>query len=210
MVSYQVKQKLNLRTPYPRTAGVHLSGILRPLGFIMGFMDKKWDTGETIEDLVTRIPDDEQGLNGNLMRITLGCSIEDWVAHQLTMMRPGFIHQPGEYSLDGILCTPDGIEFDDEGIMAHEIKGTFKSSKKPVTEQKMWIWQGACYLRVLSEHFKEKITRCMYHPFYIRGDYSGIDPLYLPQLVIFEWEEILSMWNAVVQNIGVAVPEKGQ
>jgi hypothetical protein len=210
MVSYQVKQKLNLRTPHSRTAGVHLSGILRPLAFSMGFLDKKWDTGETIEELIERTPEDQLGLDGNLMRITLGCSIEDWIAKQLTAMRPGFIHQPGEYVLDDIICTPDGVECDGEGWLVHEIKGTFKSARKSVQEQKLWIWQGACYLRVLSEYFHEHITRCMFHPFYIRGDYTGIDPLYLPTLVIFEWEEILSYWNTVVQNRGMAVPEKGQ
>lgn len=210
MISYQVKQKLNLRTPHPRTPGIHLSGVLRPLAFSMGFLDKKWDTGETVDELITRVPADEQGLDGSLMRMTLGCSIEDWIARQLAMMRPGFIHQPGEMVWDGIICTMDGVEYDEEGMLIHEIKGTFKSAKKPVVEQKLWIWQGACYLRAASEHYRERITRCMFHPFYIRGDYSGIDPLYLPQLVIFEWEEIVSMWNAMLGYVDRAVPEKGQ
>jgi hypothetical protein len=210
MISYQVNQKLDLRTPHPRTAGIHLSGILRPLAFSMGFLDKKWDTGETVEELIERTPADQLGLDGNLMRMTLGSSVEDWIARQLIIMRPGFIHQPGEFVLDDIIGTPDGVECDDEGMMAHEIKGTFKSSRKPVIEQKLWIWQGACYLRILSEHFHERITRCMFHPFYIRGDYSGIDPQYLPALVVFEWEEIESYWNVVVANKHLAVPEKGQ
>lgn len=210
MISYGVKQKLNLRTTHPRTAGIHLSGVLRPLAFSMGLLDKKWDTGETVEELITRVPADEQGVDGSLMRMTLGSSIEDWIARQLTMMRPGFIHQPGEMVWDGIICTMDGVEYDEEGMLIHEIKGTFKSSKKPVTEQKLWIWQGACYLRAASEHYGERITRCMFHPFYIRGDYSGIDPQYLPQLVIFEWEEIVSMWNAMLGFVDRAVAEKGQ
>ena len=211
MISYQVKQKLDIRGEgLPRTAGVHLSGILRRLAFMNGWMDKKWDTEETLEELITRTPADEIGLNGNLMRLVLGMSVEEWIAKQLVALRPGFIHQPGEYSLDDILGTPDGIEFDDEGIIIHEIKGTHKSAKKPITEQRLYIWQGACYLRMVSEYFHEKAVRCMFHPFFIRGDYSGIDPLYLPQLVIFEWEEILSMWNVVVEHKHLAVPEKGQ
>lgn len=214
MISYQVKQKLDLRTPYSRTPGVHLSGILRPLGFKLGYLDKKWDTGETIDEIIARTPADELGLDGNLMRLVLGGSIEDWIARQLTLIRPGFIHQPGEYILDGIICTPDGVEcveVEGQGMMLlHEIKGTFKSSRKPVVEQKMWIIQGACYLRVLSEFFHEQMTRCVYHPFYIKGDYTGIDPQYLPTLVIFEWEEILSYWNVVVGHKHLAVPERGQ
>lgn len=211
MVSYQVKQKLDIRGEgLPRTAGIHLSGILRRLAFTNGWLDKKWDTEETLEELIGRTPADEVGLNGNLMRLVLGMSVEEWIAKQLVAFRPGFIHQPGEYSLDGILGTPDGIEFDDDGIMIHEIKGTHKSAKKPITEQRLYIWQGACYLRMVSEYFHEKAVRCMFHPFFIRGDYSGIDPLYLPQLVIFEWEEILSMWNVVKEHRHLAEPEKGQ
>ena len=210
MVSYQAKQKLNLRGGASRTPGVHLSGILRPLAFSMGWLDKKWDTEETLDELIERTPVDEVGLNGNLMRLVLGMAVEEWIAKQLIALRPGFIHQPGEYSLDGILGTPDGIEFDDEGILLHEIKGTHKSAKKPITEQKLYIWQVACYLKMVSEFFHERVTRCMFHPFFIRGDYSGIDPLYLPQLVIFEWEEIESYWNVVVENKGLAVPERGQ
>jgi hypothetical protein len=211
MVAYQIKQKLDIRGGgVHRTAGIHLSGILRPLAFSMGWLDKKWDTEETLDELITRTPADEVGLNGNLMRLVLGMSVEEWIAKQLVAFRPGFIHQPGEYSLDGIFGTPDGIEFDGEGILIHEIKGTHKSSKKPITEQKLYIWQGACYLKMISEFFHERAVRCIFHPFFIRGDYSGIDPLYLPQLVIFEWEEIESMWNAVVEHKHLAEPEKGQ
>jgi hypothetical protein len=210
MVSYQAKQKLNLRGGAARTPGVHLSGILRPLAFSSGWIDKRWDTEDTVDDLITRIPADEVGLDGNLMRLVLGMAVEEWIAKQLTATRPGFIHQPGEYSLDGILGTPDGLEADDEGWLAHEIKGTHKSSRKPVEAQKLWIWQGACYLKMLSEYFHERITRCMFHPFFIRGDYTGIEPKYLPTLVVFEWEEIESYWNVVVEHKHLAVPERGQ
>ncbi len=201
---------MNIQGGASRTAGIHLSGILRPLGFSMGWIDKKWDTGETIEELVSRTPVSEVGLNGNLMRLVLGMGIEDWVAKNLTATRPGFVHQPGEVMLDGILGTPDGLEADDEGLLVHEIKGTHKSSRKPVQEQSLWIWQGACYCRMLSEKYRERITRCIFHPFYIRGDYTGIDPQYVPTLVVFEWAEIESYWNTVVTHKHLAVPEKGQ
>lgn len=210
MVSYRVSQRMNLHGGEARTAGVHLSGILRPLAFSMGFLDKKWDTGETIDELIERTPEDQVGLNGNLMRLVLGTAIEDWIARNLTNTRPGYIDNPGEFSLDGILGTPDGLECDDDGYLVHEIKGTFKSSRKSIEEQKLWIWQGACYCRMLSEYFRERITRCMFHPFHIRGDYSGIDPLYVPSLVEFEWEEILSYWNVVKESRYLAVPEKGK
>lgn len=210
MVGYQVKQKLDMKTPGSRSAGVHLSGILRPLAFTMGFLDKKWDTEETLEDLINKTPMDEVGLNGNLMRIMLGCAVEASIAKQLMVHRVGFVHQPGEFELDGILGTPDGLECDEEGYMAHEIKGTFKSARKAVINQPLWIWQGACYLKMMSEFFHERITRCMFHPFFIRGDYTGIDPLYLPTLVIFEWEEIESYWSVVVAHKHLAVPEVGQ
>lgn len=211
MVSYQAKQRLNLRgNGLSRTAGIHLSGILRPLAFTQGHLDKKWDTEETLEDLINKTPENEVGLNGNLMRIVLGCAVEEWIAKQLIATRPGFIHQPGEFVLDDIICTPDGLECDEEGMMLHEIKGTHKSAKKPVEQQKLWVWQVACYLKVVSEHFHEQVTRCMVHPFFIRGEYTGIDPLYLPTLLIFEPEEIENYWSVVVAHKHLAVPEKGQ
>lgn len=209
MVSYQIKQPLNINGSGKRTPGVHLSGILRPLAFSLGWLDKKWDTEETIPELISRCGDDP-GQNGNLMRLVLGMAVEEWLAKQLTSTRSGFVHQPGEFSLDDIYGNPDGLECDGDGYLVHEIKGTHKSSRKPVQDQSLWIWQGACYCRILSEHFKERITRCIFHPFYIRGDYSGIEPKYCPTLVVWEWEEIMSMWAVVVEHKHLAVPERGQ
>lgn len=198
-----VTYPINIRQDsQPRTPGIHLSGILRALALSTGVL--KTDPDEIpLDTLITTTAQSSVGTTTTLMRIICGYAWEEWISRQL----PGSFH-PGEYEYSGILATPDGIEFrESRPPLVHEIKATYKSSNKSMEDQTMWLWQAAGYLRIISEHYQEPCTQCVFHPLYLRGDYHDRFPLYEPVLVEFEWAEIESYWAMIERHKHLAVPE---
>lgn len=189
----------------PRTSGIHLSGVLRAIAQHTRIL--KHDN----EDLATLIANHDPytvGSNGLLMRLIIGYAWEDWISRRI----PGLVYHPGEIILDGIIMTPDGVHMDEDTgeYVLDEFKATFKSAKKHVSESPMWMWQGAGYLKGLAHKYREPCTRAVYHVLHLRGDYSGIDPMYVATEVEFEPAEIETTWNTVQTNKHLAVAEKGQ
>lgn len=203
MTSYQLKQKLDLRSGPKRSAGVHLSSVLREVGVRSGELGKQY-ADQNLEELIGKTGD--VGSNGSLMRLVIGFAWEDWIAKQI----PEMVHQPGELELDGVFGSRDGEAFDEEGNrVLHEIKSTHKSSKNSITSFTMWMWQAMGYLKMMTEYYDELCNRAIFHVLFLRGDYSGIDPQYRSELVIFEREEIESLWNMVLVNKHLAKAEGG-
>jgi hypothetical protein len=183
-----------------RTPGIHLSGILRPMAITLGHLEP--DDIE-LDELIKTTSHLDTGNVPTLMRIGIGFAWEEWIAKHL----PAEFH-PGEFSHMGITCTPDGIQLR-PGLppLLHEIKATYKSAKRPFEDHKMWVWQAAGYLRIISEEFGEECTECVFHPLFLRGDYGAAFPLYRPVHVEFEWAEIESYWQMILANKHRAKPE---
>jgi hypothetical protein len=202
---------INLRSESdaPRSPGIHLSGIIRRIAITRGLL-KSFEDDEDLDVIIGRTHPDLVGENSRLLLVAWGVAWEEYRARR---MGPGFIHQPGEISHDGISMTPDGLEFLPDGsILLHEFKATWTSARKPLEEHPMWMWQGAGYLKALSEQYQQPLTRVMFHPLFMRGDYSRTGPqwpLYRPEIVEFEPEEIQSYWTMIVRNRDYAIPEKG-
>lgn len=199
-----VTYPINLRRDsQPRTPGIHLSGILRAIATSTGVL--KIDPDEIpLDTLIATTSGDSVGLSSpTLMRIITGYAWEEWVSKHL----PGSFH-PGEYEYDGILATPDGIQFRESGPpLLHEIKATYKSASREFDTHTMWLWQAAGYLRIISEHYQETCTQCVFHPLFLRGSYGPEFPLYKPVLVEFEWAEIESYWGMITRHKHLATPE---
>lgn len=187
-----------------RSSGIHLSGILRPLAIKLGLFD---ETGETLEQLAVRhsTPGTHFGSCPPLTRCTVGYAWEEYLFRHL----PRVIAHPFELELDGILGSPDGIEFPVDGRppILHEIKSTYYSVNKPL-DKTTWLWQSAGYLRMLSAAFDEQCTQAVLHPLHLRGDYRDQFPLYTPTLVEFEWQEIESYWQMITNHKYLAVAEQ--
>lgn len=189
-----------------RSPGVHLSGIIRSVALSTGAL-KSRDDEEDLDVMIANTQPENVGDNSRLMLVVLGMAWESWMAPRI----PGMIHQPGELCLDGVYMSPDGIAFDEKGKgKLHEFKATWTTARKPIEDHAMWMWQAAGYLAALSEHFKEPWLNVVFHPVFMRGDYTRTGPqwpLYRPQEIEFEPEEIRSYWDMLLRNRGNAKPE---
>jgi hypothetical protein len=124
---------------------------------------------------------------------------------------PTFIHQPGEFMLDDIAMSPDGISLDPVtgGIILHEFKATWYSALKPVQEYQAWLWQIMAYLAGLSAHFKEQCLTAILHPMHMSGDYrENRYPIYAPVKLEFDWVEIETNWALMRSWQGRATSEE--
>lgn len=193
---WDVPFKLNVNLGGPtRSPGVHLSEVIRDLALRGGILDKKF-ANDDIED--------------HPERIALGLAWEEWVSKQ----HPEICFHPGEVMVDGISMSVDGVSvgsdelsiFGQEGTALHEIKLTWKSARKPIDEQWMWITQVKGYLHGLSFMQKTKVRRAYLHPFYVNGNYSRSpgDPLGGPKYMIYGMEfsdlEIAENWSMLTSH----------
>lgn len=179
----------------PRTPGLHLSQILRAMAIHTGTFKNSVDLGETIANIDPLAV----GLSGPCMRCINGYAWENWL---FTNVLKNAVHQPGEFVLDGIIGTPDGIEEDEDPsgwLTIHEAKWTFLSSNGPFSQRLSWLYQGACYLKMVSARYQVPVPACriIYHPCYVRGNYRGIDTEYRPVEVRMEQREVDGVWEEV-------------
>lgn len=183
-----------------RTPSLHLSGILGPIAVRQG--------------IYSGIPLTPTEREGRKMSRALGLAWEDWLAPRIARHYPSFEYHLGELSYDGVIGTPDGISYEDDGtILLHEIKRTAYSSKQldfPTEKIVPWMWQCMGYLRMLTEEAGCQCTRAVLHPMFITGDYKTQRyPQYLPTLLEFSWEEIEANWEMVQGAKHLAVLESG-
>lgn len=185
-------------TSTPRTSGVHLSGIIRYLAVSQGIYPPT-STGTT---------------RSRTIRRSLGLAWEDWLSLRLSRLYPEFEYHIGEFTLDGIIGTPDAIHFEPDGsLILHEIKLTYYTSRKSSTflDLQPWLWQGMGYLAMLTAAYASPCLTCIYHPVFLMGDYnrsSGPSPDYLPVRIDFTAEEIMTNWQLMTSNRHLAEPEQ--
>lgn len=207
MIATQVTYPINLRpaTAPARTPGIHLSGVLRRIAQSAKILD--YDDGPTLDEIITHTDPHLVGQSGILMRIILGYAWEDYIVRHI----PGLIYHPGEFALDGVTGSPDGILLAQDGqTEVHEFKWTFASSKTPITDKQLYLWQAGCYLKMVSAAVFTPCNRAVFHICHVRGNYKGIDPQYIATRVEFATAEIEGYWAMVQRNKHLAVPEKGQ
>ena len=197
-----------------RSPGVHLSGVLKVLANQHGLWDQ-YPEEEEIDYLITNTPAHQTGSVAALMRVAVGYAWEEWLSKRI----PGLLYHPGEFELDGVIGTPDGIcvvepESGSGSVILHEIKATWMKSTKPVTEgtKLYWLWECMGYLAMLSKAFQVQCTRAVLHPLYVNGNYGewGTRCQYRPLEITFTWEEIMANWGNVLVNKEKAKAERGQ
>lgn len=194
------------RGALPRSPGVHLSGIIRPLAIRMGCFD---DEDEGLDSLITRLGSASSvggGSSDILCRIAAGLAFEDWIVKQI----PGLHYHPGEQCVDGVYMTPDGLEAVTVPhfpltafLVVHEFKLTWRSAAKPVPMY--WDWQAASYCRAVGA------TRSILHAYHVNGDYkTGRRPMYIRHTRDWEPAEMDGIWNMITSHRHLAEPEPGQ
>lgn len=196
MTFQEIEYPINLQSyGPPRTPGLHLSNILRA----MAIHTKIFKDSDNLDILIPSIDPLKVGKSGPLMRCVMGYAWENWVA--ANVLKQARFH-PGEFFLDGIIGTPDCIEEDEYWLTLHEVKWTFKSSAPPFSDHLLWLWQGACYMKMVSETYRTPVSECrlIYHPCYVKGNYRGIDTEYRPVEVRLTQGEVDGVWNTVSEH----------
>ena len=160
----------------PRSNGIHLSGVLRYIAIKSGILQVAVQ-----EDREDEMP----------LRMALGMAWENWVVG----LYPDMIWQPGEFERDQVYGTPDGITLTGDtgnGVALEEFKCTWKSSRKPLLDQWMWMQQGSGYCNMLDT------DRVTYNVLYVNGDYRDSGPQYIRSLVEFSSHDLRRNWDMVL------------
>jgi hypothetical protein len=191
----------NLRQgDHKRTPGVHLSGVLRRIAIKSGIL-KVDDDEEDLDALFSRYSDGQPGDNAVFNRVALGMAWEDWYGPQIA----GADYHPGEYSLDGVIGSPDCVYYGaDGGVIVHEIKCTWKSSRKPIEGEWLWMRQVQGYCRMVGTNYA-----CL-HVYHVMGDYRGSGPLLRLHSLEFTDEELETTWQLVLRHKESTPPETGR
>lgn len=179
----------------PRSAGVHVSSIIRNMAVERGILD----IGIT-EDLSLVEANQEEWWNNlnpvDRLRMSIGRAWEDWYVPQLGHVVPW----PGEMHLDGIYMTHDGESLDmvlsgGYELACHEVKATYKSTKTvgDLRSQWMWLTQTKAYCKGLGT------TIAYVHVLFLCGDYHfPIQPMLRCWRIDFSQLEIDASWEMLV------------
>ena len=156
-----------------RSPGLHLSAI--------------------ISDLMMDLDPKKYGGEMDWNRVESGVTFERLLEKALISRNPLLI-RPGEFSKDGIACSPDGLNRLDGSIV--EYKFTWKSSRYPITDDRFWAWlvqiKGYCY--VLGT------TRATLYVLFVNGNYTNFSPILKPWALEFTPEELSDNWAMLVNH----------
>jgi len=100
--------------------------------------------------------------------------------------------RPGEVTLDGVIGSPDGINYTDGYV--EEFKSTWKSAKRPLESIWKYMVQTMGYCKMVG------MTVVRFRVLYINGDYSYQGPIYKDSFVVFERQEIDNNWNMLISH----------
>lgn len=190
MTAIEIPITLTLPKAEGRSAGIHVSGLIRAIATEQGILKPEWCEELSLSD-VREITDPVA-----VLRISLGLA---WEAHYIPIMG-NIVDHPGEMQLDGIYMTHDGESIDSvlspKGrktvLIVDEVKATYKSTKTvgDMTGQWMWLTQCMAYCKALGTRFARL------HVLFICGDYSyPISPLLKCWQIEFTQEEIDMRWE---------------
>jgi hypothetical protein len=167
---------------------------------------------------------DEEERDTMPLCMAIGMAWENWVVgleHAREWWKVEW--QPGEWRVDEVAGTPDGVGVFKEykarlkggeikkSLVEHkcldEFKATWKSehTRKDILGESLWVWQLAANCYALGLEYARL------HVLWVNGDYRPPSPIYMVYTVRFEKEELEVFWkNVILGNKHLAVAEKGQ
>jgi hypothetical protein len=106
------------------------------------------------------------------------------------------LFRPGEFEEDGIACSPDYIDIQDDTVWLVESKMTEMSMVDCPHAPKFrkWLWQIAGYCYVL------KTRHSRLHVLWLRGDYKKVRRAYEVYEIIWEQKELDDIWALLVKH----------
>ena len=183
----------------PRSPGVHLSSIIRRIAIQEGILT-------TDEEESMGLLSDHREITDPvaILRISIGLAWEQYYIPRILGPALDVVDHPGEMLVDGIYMTPDGesvgiVHVEKRGkkrhdSIVHEIKATYKTARKDIRKQWMWIAQMRSYCRAKGT------CHAMLHVLFICGDYSRpIKPMLRTFVFEFTQEELDSTWDLMLE-----------
>lgn len=160
----------------PRTSGVHVSSVIRHIVHTSGIQK---DSGFTEDDL------DAFAVIGRLWERVLADAL----------YTPPRYDRPGEIEKDGILGSPDAVDFEECAV--REMKVTWVSAKRFEERVKfrLYCWQAGAYCHMLDW------PRCIFDVLHVRGDYTTGVPIARQYKVLWTPQELKGNWAMLRRNI---------
>lgn len=186
----------------PRSAGIHLSKVIRAIALESKILDAKWGKDMSLDEVSGEGDGWWDALDrASQVRMAIGLAWEEWYAKQLGEVA----YHPGEMQLDGIFMTHDGESIDfvygPKGaieLAVHEIKSTSKSTKTVGNLQSQWMWLAQCkgYAKALG-------ARVVYlHVLFLCGNYKyPITPELHCWRIEFSQAEIDENWELMTDYV---------
>jgi len=206
MVAREIQCDFDLRHEAgPRTEGVHVSELIGEAARRTGILLGKEDEGEldwTLaryrmahgEDVAVMYPT-------AIYRVAMGLAWEKWYGPQHPEIN---FHDIGELTRGRIIGSPDGLQFDRDGGIVHEIKLTWKSSRSDREEpthrlstEWMWLSQIKAYCAMASHAIQQPVTRGRLHVFWVCGNYKGSGPQAKQYDLNFTSDEVEANWKVM-------------
>ncbi len=210
---------------HPRTPGMHVSECIRSVALDMGMYkgDDKDELDWTLikyrmmcgQDVLVDYP-------LAIRRVAFGLAWEQWYGGQHPEMN---FHQVGELKKDGLIGTPDGLEYrtvqmvqDLTGTYSavpgrelsygiiHEIKATWKSSRSHneaplVRISKEWAWlsqiKSYCYM---AHDSRWPVLTGILHVYWVNGGYRGGGPEINTYELTFTEAELAANWRLITNT----------
>lgn len=174
----------------PRSKGLHVSTIYRDIEHTMN--------GDRPPD--SELSPSELKRLGNYR--AMGFAWERAIEHSLVdAFATGTVIRPGEFTLDGIHCTPDLFDIEDYAL--EEWKATWRSMNRidragiyNALDKDFWVWgvQMKAYLRVLQTR------RARLRVFFVNGDYRESGPRTRGWQLDFTQKELDDNWAMLVNH----------
>ena len=207
----EIQHVLDLeRNKAPRSPGLHVSAILGFIARRLGILKR-----EDEEEVDWTLAKYHLSHGANIIqlypeaiyRVALGLAFEDWYGPQHPHHN---YHAIGELEADGIIGTPDGIEFSSVSApIVHEYKLTWKSSRsgretpaERIAQEWMWTSQAKsyCYQASVPRTPDKLITDAMLHVYWVNGNYRGSGPQLSTYYLKFSMSEIVANWRLITET----------
>lgn len=191
-------------SPTPRSAGIHVSGIIRAIAVEMGIIKPDNNDSDTSLIKSNNMSDIREITDPvALLRISIGLAWEAYYIPQI-LAKEGVAKHPGEMRVSGIYMSPDGESLDviitpkghRQHIRIHEVKATYKSVNTVADISKEWMW-----LTQIKAYCVAAQTRyAKLHVLFLCGDYKfPIRPELRCWDIEFTQKEIDDNWSLLVQ-----------
>ncbi len=181
----------------PRSAGVHVSSIIRCIATEAGILKAEWAEELSLVDVRTITDPDA------IMRISIGLAIEQYYIPEI-LRHYGVMDHPRELLYEGVYMTHDG---EDECVIitlkesphanvlirrVHEVKATYKSTRTVGNLENQWMWlaQMKAYCIAVGTRF------AVMHCWFMCGDYTfPIKPRRVVWEIEFTQKELDENWS---------------